>query len=227
MPAPADRAGAVPQRAEGTRPAAAANFSSWCGQGRGRLRSRLPGQPRRHRRRWQVDHQDHVELLRNGVERTGGAWADFGAGTGAFTLALAELIGPGGEIYAIDKRASALREMERAMHSRFPATKVRCCVADFTRPLDLPLLEGIVMANALHFQRDQEAVVRTLRSYLRPGGRVLVVEYNIAHGNFAVPHPVPFARWEELARQAGFEHTELLATRPSRFLREIYSAATW
>ena len=33
-------------------------------------------------------------------------------------------------------------------------------------------------------------------------------------------------RWEELALEAGFSDTELLARRPSRFLREIYSAAS-
>ena len=40
-----------------------------------------------------MDHSDHVNLLRNGV-LPGGVWADLGAGSGAFTLALAELAGP-------------------------------------------------------------------------------------------------------------------------------------
>lgn len=47
-----------------------------------------------------MDHADHVALLRAGVvvpETHGGAatWADLGAGAGAFTLALADLLGPG------------------------------------------------------------------------------------------------------------------------------------
>ena len=174
-----------------------------------------------------MDHTDHTNLLRGGIDRSGGVWADLGAGTGAFTLALAELIGPGGEIHAIDRDAGALRENAREMRDRFPEVRVEYQVADFTLPLALPLLDGIVMANSLHFQSDQEAVVRSLRRHLRPGGRVIIVEYNIEHGNFAVPHPVPYSRWEKLARDAGFEHTELLATRPSRFLREIYSAVSW
>ena len=174
-----------------------------------------------------MDHTDHLNLLRGGVAQAAGVWADFGAGRGAFTLALAELIGPQGEIHAIDKDAAALREQQRAMHTLFPAMKVHHRVADFTEPLDLPPLDGLVIANALHFQRHQEAVVRLLRAYLRPSGRMLIVEYNIARGNFAVPHPVPYRRWRELAGEVGFSHTELLATRPSRFLREIYSAATW
>jgi hypothetical protein len=36
-----------------------------------------------------------TNLLRGGIHQPGGTWADFGAGTSAFTLALAELVGPG------------------------------------------------------------------------------------------------------------------------------------
>jgi ubiquinone/menaquinone biosynthesis C-methylase UbiE len=171
-----------------------------------------------------MDHHDHVRLLRDGIETPGGAWADFGAGSGAFTLALADLLGPGGEIYAVDKDVHALSRNEAAMRSRFPETDIHYLAADFARKVELPALDGVVMANALHFQRDQPTVVELLRGYLRPGGRMLIVEYNIERGNFAAPHPAPYHRWETLAREAGFGHTKLLARRPSRFLHEIYSA---
>ncbi len=53
-----------------------------------------------------MDHTDHTNLLRDGIATPGGVWADFGAGAGAFTLALADLLGPGAEIVAIDRDAS-------------------------------------------------------------------------------------------------------------------------
>lgn len=174
-----------------------------------------------------MDHTDHTNLLRDGIATPGGVWADFGAGTGAFTLALAELLGRDAEIVAIDRDAGRLRTNEQAMRARFPETKARYVVADFTQALDLPALDGIVIANALHFTQDQAHVVELLGSYLRDAGRLLVVEYNIEHSNFAVPYPVPHSRWQTLAREAGFAHTELLGRRPSRFLREIYSAGSW
>ena len=166
-----------------------------------------------------MDHTDHTNLLHDGIASPGGVWADFGAGTGAFTLALADLLGPTAEIIAIDRDISRLRTNEEAMRARFPETNARYVAADFCDALDLPALDGIVSANALHFAEDQAHVVELLRSYLGPGGRLLVVEYNIDHSNFAVPHPVPYAHWETLARGAGFVHTELLARRPSRFPR--------
>jgi ubiquinone/menaquinone biosynthesis C-methylase UbiE len=171
-----------------------------------------------------VNHADHVNLLKNGVPGPGGVWADLGSGTGAFTLALAELIGPTGEIYSVDKDRGALREQERMMRARATHPTMDYLIADFTRPLDLPPLEGIVMANALHFQREKDAVIKLVKNYLQPGGRLLLVEYNVDHGNFAVPYPIAYLSWEALARRSGFTSTRLLATRPSRFLKEIYSA---
>ena len=176
-----------------------------------------------------MNHADHVKLLREGVPASGGVWADFGSGTGAFTLALAELLGPTGKIYSVDKDRGALRTQERAMQTQFPQTTVHYLTADFTQPLDLPGLDGVVLANALHFQRyaAQGQVVQRLKSYLRPGGRLILVEYNADHGNPWVPHPLSYQSWEKLARECGFTYTRLLATVPSRFLREIYAAVSW
>ena len=56
---------------------------------------------------------------------------------------------------------------------------------------------------------------------------LILVEYNIEQGNSAVPFPISYRRWDELTSRCGFTHTQLLHTRPSRFLREIYSAVSW
>jgi len=176
-----------------------------------------------------MNHTDHVNLLRDGVPAPGGIWADFGSGNGAFTLALAELLDPDGEIYSVDKDRGAVRTQERVMQTRFPQTTVHYLTADFTRPLDVPALDGIVLANALHFQRNgtQRRVVELLKSYLRPGGRFILVEYDVDRGNRWVPYPLSYQSWEKLAGECGFAYTQLLATRPSRFLQAIYAAVSW
>ena len=110
------------------------------------------------------------------------------------------------------------------MRRRFPDVNVRYVQADFTKRLDLPALDGIVMANALHFVRRKEPVLEMIRSYLKPEGRLILVEYNADSGNMWVPFPLSFPSWERLAERSGFASTELLSTVPSRFLREIYSA---
>jgi SAM-dependent methyltransferase len=171
-----------------------------------------------------MNHDDHVRLIREGVLGGGIAWADLGSGSGAFTLALADLLGAGSHIYSVDRDARALREQQAALQARFPAVTLEQRVADFTRPLDLPPLDGVVMANSLHFQRRKEPVLALVRGMLKPGGRLVLVEYNADKGNLWVPHPLSYPTWEKLALANGFVGTRLLATVPSRFLREIYSA---
>jgi len=174
-----------------------------------------------------VKQADLVNLLRDGITDTGGAWADLGAGEGAFTLALADLLGPGAHITAVDRDAGVLRGLPAEMGMRFPATRLDVLVADFTRPLALTGLDGIVMANSLHFLRDKRAVLASVKAMLKPGGSLVVVEYGSDRGNPWVPHPFSYPRWEQMAAEAGFERTRLLGTVPSRYLGSMYSAVTF
>lgn len=172
-----------------------------------------------------MNHEDHVGLLRPGVEHEPAAvWAELGAGDGAFTLALAELLGPGSTLYAIDRDRRALDRGAADVERRYAQITLHTLVADFTHPLDLPALDGLLMANSLHFVRDKELLLRRLAAYLKPGGRFLFVEYNVDHGNPWVPHPIAFETWSLLATRVGLERPVLLGSVPSRFLREIYSA---
>lgn len=173
-----------------------------------------------------MDHRDHVFLLSEGVAKAGGVWADFGSGQGAFTLALAELLWPDGEIYSVDKDKRSLKRQEKTMDSRYPELKAHYLEGDFSQPIELPPLDGLVMANALHFYKKKNEVIQLLQGYLRPGGRFIVVEYNTDRGNHWVPHPFSFSSWKEIASRVGFARTELLETVPSSFLGEIYSAVS-
>jgi len=174
-----------------------------------------------------MNHTDHVNLLRQGVPVSGGVWADLGAGSGAFTLALAELIGLEGKIYAVDKDGRALDQLEASMEEWFPDVGLNLIEEDFTSPLDLPSLDGIVMANSLHFVKDKVVVLRKIYDYLKPNGRLLLVEYNTDKGNKWVPYPFSFETWHNLSKRAGFIETQLLITRRSSFLGEIYSASSF
>ncbi|MEO8395486.1 MAG: class I SAM-dependent methyltransferase [Chloroflexota bacterium] len=171
-----------------------------------------------------MDHTDHVNLIRDGVHAQNGVWADLGSGGGAFTLALADLLSEGAQIYSIDRDASTLDQQRSAMHRQFPNQTVTYQTADFTRKLDLPPLDGLIMANSLHFVRNKPPVLDLVRGYLKPGGHLILVEYNTDQGNTWVPYPFSFETWREMANKNGFRDTRLLFARPSRFLSEIYSA---
>jgi len=168
-----------------------------------------------------LQRDELVALIEGGVgprvSQKGGLWADLGAGEGAFTLALADLLGPDAHIVAVDKDARALRAIGRGIETR---------VADFTKPLDLHDLDGVVMANSLHYVRDKQPVLQSVRAMLRSGGRLIIVEYGADRGNPWVPYPFTYPRWETMAAQAGFKNTRLLKTVPSRWLGSMYSAVS-
>lgn len=170
-----------------------------------------------------MNHADLVALIEDGVTKRGGRWADLGSGHGAFTLALADLLGPGSNITAVDRDAGALRNLER---DTYPGVEIETMMGDFTHTLPLSDLEGVVMANSLHFVRDKAPVLESVRNMLRPGGTLLVVEYGTDRGNPWVPHPFSYERWEKMAAQAGFAKTRLLRTIPSRHLGSMYSAVS-
>lgn len=174
-----------------------------------------------------MTHAELVGLLRDGIATRGGTWADLGAGGGAFTLALADLLGPGARITAVDRDAGSLRGLPAEMGQRFAGIGLNVLVADFTRPMALSGLDGIVMANSLHFVRDKAPVLARVRQMLKAGGSLIVVEYGSDRGNPWVPHPFSYERWVQMAGAAGFESTKLLGTVPSRYLGSMYSAISY
>ncbi len=167
-----------------------------------------------------------MSLLRPADLPPGGTWADLGAGAGAFTLALRELVGQEAEIYAVDKEQASLGELSRAFRARFDGVdRLHTVRADFSRALPpMPALDGAVMANSLHFFGNKLSVLQAVRERLKSGGRLLVVEYNVDAGNMWVPYPVSYEGLRPLLAGAGFSEPKLLGTHPSRFLKEIYSA---
>lgn len=172
-----------------------------------------------------MDHRDHVNLIRPAELAPGGTWADLGAGSGAFTLALRELTGAQASLYAVDRDKNRLGELERAWRKRFgDETNLHLLPADFTGTLDIPLLDGVLMANSLHFHKNKVSVLRHAGTLLKPGGRLLVVEYDVDVGNTWVPYPFSFGKFQVMATEAGFSAPRQLATHPSSFLRGFYSA---
>lgn len=183
-----------------------------------------------------MNHTDHVSLLRPASLPQGGNYADFGAGDGAFALALRELVGPEATIYAVDRDGAALRRLKKSHHARFGSVdNLTLLPIDFSRPIDastgsaqrLPPLDGIVMANSLHFFRDKEKILHHVRGFLKPNGLLLLVEYNADQGNLWVPYPLSFETFHVLAPRAGFSQPRLLGKAPSRFLKEFYSASAY
>jgi ubiquinone/menaquinone biosynthesis C-methylase UbiE len=177
-----------------------------------------------------MDLSDAIELIRDAVGGRAGVWADLGAGTGTFTRALSDVLGARSTVYAVDDNESAVRGLRELAASNTRGARVIAVNADFTHPLELPglvgdraQLDGILLANALHFVRDAEAVLSGLVADVRLGGQVIVVEYDRREASRWVPYPIPASRWPQLAESAGLAHPMITATRPSSYSGILYT----
>jgi ubiquinone/menaquinone biosynthesis C-methylase UbiE len=175
-----------------------------------------------------VEHADHVRLIGDGVRGAGPRWLDLGAGRGAFTLAVADVLGANGQIVAVDRDRSALADLATAMRRVFPDLALSTLAADFTAPLDLEpgSFDGIVAANSLHFDPQPAPILRSAARLLRPAGRLVVVEYDADTGTPYVPYPISFRALPALLRDGGFGEPRLIGRVPSRYLGAIYSAVS-
>ena len=173
-----------------------------------------------------MDHEDHVALIRGGVAGAGPAWLELGGGEGAFTLALADVLGDGAQITGVDRDRRALERAARALAETFPGATFDPRPGDFTDGLPTGRFDGVLAANSLHFVRDRRPVLAAIVRALRPGGRLIVVEYDADRGNPWVPHPFSFDTWRATAADAGFDDPRLIHRVPSRFLGAIYGAVS-
>lgn len=155
----------------------------------------------------------------------GGVWSDMGCGEGIFTATLYDLIGPNCTIFAVDKDHHRLQKLHHNIKTTYPSAAIQPVNADFTQPLSLPPLDGLLVANALHFVPDTEkkAVLKMLVGLLKMGGFMIVVEYNTNRGNFVVPYPLDEEMFIILATEAGLQQPNIAVKVTSSFLGEMYA----
>lgn len=115
--------------------------------------------------------------------KPGARVADLGAGGGYFTWYLAAAAGPQGKVYAVDIDETALGMIQREM-TRRGATNV---VPIRAEPTDAKLPEPVDLVfscDTYHHMQNRVAYFNALARYLRPDGRVAIVDFH-PHGLFS------------------------------------------
>jgi hypothetical protein len=161
-----------------------------------------------------------ISLIQKGIipHSSPQTWADLGAGNGLFSEALCSILLPGSTVHAVDLHIQPNLEH----HSSIIFHQ-----ADFVKDkLPVPTLDGILMANSLHYVQDQVACIQQLKIHFRNcAGVFILVEYDTDRGNQWVPYPVSFARAKTIFGDAGFSKIEKIGERPSMYRRDSMYAA--
>ncbi|OJW58657.1 MAG: hypothetical protein BGO55_23395 [Sphingobacteriales bacterium 50-39] len=151
-------------------------------------------------------------------------WADLGCGSGLFTAALARLLPAGSTVYGIDTHPTVRQQTIHSAGSTDKPTSIIPIKADFVKtPLDLPPLDGILMANSLHYVKNKPALIQKLRSHMHPNSPFLIIEYDTDRPvPIWVPYPISYDSLTYLFKD---HKTQKLGERPSAYGRSNMYAA--
>lgn len=165
---------------------------------------------------------DAIELIKKGVPVRRSVWADLGCGEGLFTRALAELISKGSSIYAVDSNRNALNKINN-QYNEVLINKLEC---NFIQDdITTSMLDGLLMANSLHFVPDKKLFLKKIDALLQPLAHIVIVEYDLAKANQWVPYPLQFSDLANLFSTIGFSEITKIGEIPSVYHHSsIYSA---
>ena len=166
--------------------------------------------------------QKSPEIMKALAFRPGEQVADIGAGSGYFTFPVAQAVGPTGTVRALDIAPEMLELLEFRMKAQ-RAENVRLQrVAKDDPQLPPASVDTILMIDAIHYVKDRVAYAKKLAPALKPGGRVVIIDYRpkpMSERPWGPPPEQQFPR-EEMDRDmaaAGFKVLRAYDFLPEQF----------
>ncbi len=134
---------------------------------------------------------DPTENLINLNIKEGWKVADFGSGSGFYTLALAKRIGDSGRVYAVDVQKDLLAKIaNHAKDSGLSNVEVVWADVDQLGGTKLPdnSLDTVVISNILFQSENRSNLILEALRVMKPGGEALVIDWADSYGGLG-PHP--------------------------------------
>jgi precorrin-6B methylase 2 len=126
------------------------------------------------------DHRD--EILDALQLREGMVVADVGAGTGLFTLELAQRVGPEGKVYAVDVQPYFLDHIGQKARKAGLGNIELVRATQHSAKLFADSVDLVIMCDAYHHVERPADYLSSLKWALRPGGRLVIVDYIAIEG---------------------------------------------
>ena len=107
-------------------------------------------------------------LLEAGL-KTGQTALEYGCGAGSYTLPAAQIVGPGGIVYAVDIHPLAI-EMVQKRAGREGLSNVETILSDRETGLPDESIDVVLLYDMLHLVQDKQALLKELHRVLRADG---------------------------------------------------------
>jgi ubiquinone/menaquinone biosynthesis C-methylase UbiE len=149
---------------------------------------------------------------------SGDVVADFGAGSGLFALPMAKAVGSG-KVYAVELDEGFLdRIREKAREAR--VTNIVPVRGQFTDPA-LPAMDVSVgfFHDVLHHVENRAAYLKSVARYIKPGGRIVVIEFDPAQSPHREQPELVVSKEQTRAwmAEAGFVPSQEVALFPDKW----------
>jgi ubiquinone/menaquinone biosynthesis C-methylase UbiE len=150
------------------------------------------------------------EWLRLFGLKAGDVCADIGCGPGYFTVPAAQIVGPAGHVYAADLQSEMLATVAARVKESGLTNVDIIKAGDSSVPLPPASCDLIWIAFVLHEVSARAGFLHQLRQALKPGGRLVVVEWEKAPSDEGPPLDRRISADEVLAdlRAAGYAVSE-------------------
>jgi ubiquinone/menaquinone biosynthesis C-methylase UbiE len=138
--------------------------------------------------------------------KAGEVIADIGAGSGYFTIRVAQHVGPQGRVYAVDINKDMMAHLEKRMRD-LKVTNVTQILARPNDPLLPEPVDRFLIVDVWHHIEDQPGYLAVMKKHLEPGGQVIMIDFHKRDLPVGPPTSMKIAR-EDLIKQMqanGFE----------------------
>jgi SAM-dependent methyltransferase len=136
------------------------------------------------RRTLESDHRVLAAMLRPGM-----FVLDVGCGTGAITAGIARAVAPGGRVVGVDRDESLL-DAARREHAGVRFEMADAHSLEFQAAFDI-----VTAARAVQWMSDPARAIARMAAAVRPGGALVVLDYNHARNSWSPDPPPEFARF--------------------------------
>ena len=157
-----------------------------------------------------MQFSDPEENIRQFQLELGMLVADFGAGSGVYTLLSAQAVGKRGTVYAIDIQQEILSRVKNMAHAQ-GLENVEVVWGDVETKngsgLGDSTVDAVIVSNILFLIEDKDGLVEEISRILKQNGKVLVVDWRDSFNGLGPSSEsiVPFLEVKDLFKKHNFD----------------------